>query len=545
MLDNLEFRCSYLQSNMSLDDFTKKMQVVHQKLSGQVYDYDKIRYPWTELTEQEIKYITNDVVGLCESIEKELEMHNDTLASIPLTSTGYVRRDIKAAMYVCKKRISKILPTYHIYEMEREAFMGGDTHANRFYVGQKVSNVQCIDISSSYPYQVCCKKYPISKFKNVGECSEEYANDMIYKKEKAALLRVRITNVELSDKYWGCPYLHKDKCRHIKKGVYDNGRILEADSLEVTLTDIDYKIIRREYNCEWEILEMAVANYGYLPQQCIDVVLKYYTDKTQLKDVPGQETYYTKSKNLLNAIYGMFAQNPVKQDILYIAGEFKEAEENESAILDEFNGKTVLAYQWGVWTTARAREQLHDMIFYIGTDNFVYCDTDSVYYVGDIDITDINNKIIKIAEDKKAYATDTYGEIRYMGVWEYDKKCDEFKTWGAKRYVYTKGGDLYVTIAGVSKKKNEKSGKYIASEELARKGGIDVFCDGFIFDEAGGLEIVYNDITPHEIIREGRKLIITKNAVIRPSTYQVIIKPDYMDIIDNAREAVEQLEREI
>ena len=65
MLDHFEFRCSYLQTNMSLAEFTKKMGVSDAKLSGEDFDYSIIRYPWTELTDEEIQYFVNDVKGLC------------------------------------------------------------------------------------------------------------------------------------------------------------------------------------------------------------------------------------------------------------------------------------------------------------------------------------------------------------------------------------------------------------------------------------------------------------------------------------------------
>ena len=78
MWDCFEFRCSYLHSNMNLDTYTKKMGVQHAKLSG-TFDYDKIRYPWTELSESEIAYCVHDVQGLVEAIQIEMEHDGDTI----------------------------------------------------------------------------------------------------------------------------------------------------------------------------------------------------------------------------------------------------------------------------------------------------------------------------------------------------------------------------------------------------------------------------------------------------------------------------------
>ena len=50
----LEFRCSYLLSNMGLDEMTNKYDVVHKKRSGEEFNYDIIRYPWTALSDEEL-----------------------------------------------------------------------------------------------------------------------------------------------------------------------------------------------------------------------------------------------------------------------------------------------------------------------------------------------------------------------------------------------------------------------------------------------------------------------------------------------------------
>lgn len=64
--EHFEFRCSYLHSNMSLKEYMRKMKVSdeNQKLSGDEFNYDKVRYPWTPLTERELLYCVNDVRGL-------------------------------------------------------------------------------------------------------------------------------------------------------------------------------------------------------------------------------------------------------------------------------------------------------------------------------------------------------------------------------------------------------------------------------------------------------------------------------------------------
>lgn len=87
---------------MSLDVYLKKFNVLHRKKSGEKFNYNKIRTPSTPLPDDDLEYIYNDVIGLCEAIYTEMKNDGDTLYTIPLTSTGYVRRDIKKALKMKK-----------------------------------------------------------------------------------------------------------------------------------------------------------------------------------------------------------------------------------------------------------------------------------------------------------------------------------------------------------------------------------------------------------------------------------------------------------
>ena len=93
------------------------MGVEHKKLTG-TFDYEKKRYPWTILTDEELAYCVHDVQGLVEAIQIEMKHDNDNLYTFPLTSTGYVRRDAKKALSEIDCRFVKNqLPNYEIYKM--------------------------------------------------------------------------------------------------------------------------------------------------------------------------------------------------------------------------------------------------------------------------------------------------------------------------------------------------------------------------------------------------------------------------------------------
>lgn len=538
MRGHFEFRCSYIHSNMNLDTYTKKMGVKHKKLTG-TFDYDKVRYPWTELSDDEIAYCVHDVQGLVEAIEIEMRHDDDNLYTFPLTSTGYVRRDAKKAMSLVNCRYVKSqLPNYEIYKMLREAFRGGNTHANRYYTNYTLHNVHSADRSSSYPDVMCNCKFPISEFYKIGGVNYDEMLTLLAKRQRACLMRVSLTGLHLTRLDWGCPYLSISKCRNIQNALEDNGRIISADYLETTITDVDLKIILGEYSfTDINFYDVATARYGYLPGQLIKTICQYYHYKTELKNVPRQELLYMKSKNKLNSLYGMCAQDPVKQSILFIEDDFKEQNDNEEELLQAYNKKAFLAYQWGVWVTAWARYRLEEGIQLAHGDvndpkspQFVYCDTDSVKYLGELNLKKFNRERIKDSKRSGAYATDPAGITHYMGVYEKEHDMCEFRTMGAKKYVYreTPDDNLVCTIAGVS--------KTLGGQELEENGGITAFHEGFTFEKAGGLEAVYNDNPEVKSIeRDGRTLKITSNVVLRPSTYTLGITAEYKRLLTQVR----------
>lgn len=544
--DSFEFRCSYIHSNMNLRSFCEKMHVHNYKLK---YNYKKRRYWYTELSPREIAYCINDVIGLVQAIQKEMDRDNDNLYTLPLTSTGYARRDAKRAMHkVSHAFLQNQLPSYEIYKLCREAFRGGNTHASRFYSGLILEDLNSADISSSYPNEIVNSLFPVSKFTILKSCTKDKLHELIYKRKKAVLMRISITNLRLKDDLVPVPYIPTSKCRGIYRGTFDNGRVLTADAIgEITLTDIDYKSICKQYDFDFNIITVASARYGKLPEPLRALVLEYYKQKTTLKDKPDDEEHtaefykllYDKFKNVLNAQYGMMAQDPVKVTVKYLENLeelYHDEEESPEILLAAHNKRAFLAYQWGCWVTARAREHLQAGIDLCGSD-FVYCDTDSCKYIGDrVNWEDLNSETRKRAEKNKTFAIDPLGNKHYMGLFEIEEHIHRFKTMGAKKYAYEsdkldKDGKhiLKITIAGVNKK--------IGAIELKRAGGLEAMQEGFVFKWAGGLEARYSD---HPEIREwinedGVPIRITRNVSLVPNTKTLGLTTEYKDLLYNVQ----------
>ena len=534
-IDGAQFRCSYIQTNKSLDAFTRDMGVVHQKLSGVEFDYSKKRYPWTEMTTEELQYCCNDVVGLLEAMRVRMRMENDTLYSLPLTSTGYVRRLAKEAMRKFNhNQLQAMMCDVDVYKLLRLEFRGGDTHANRYHVNKILENVASYDRASSYPDVMLNYRFPMSAFtpRMITDIDELEKKCQI--RDCCFIAVFAITNLQQRDIYYGAPYLSLDKAVEISGQVVDNGRVLSADKAVYVFNDIDWKIVKSEYVGEVEISQVYIAKYGYLPQAFRDLVIDLFHKKTSLKNVNGQELNYMRSKELINSLYGMCAQNPVKPDVIYM-DEPDQAFTLEDIVdigekLEKYNKKAFLLYAWGCWVTAWARLKLKEMINIVG-DNFVYCDTDSVKFLVRDDynrivarIEEYNQGLKELSISNKGYADDKKGITHYLGVYEYEETYKQFKTLGAKKYAYTRqDGTFKITIAGVPKKAGARE-----------MGTIKNFNVGFVFRNSGKLESVYNDSdygTYYPDDSSEHRIEIRSNVVLRESTYEIGLSLEYMYLL--------------
>ena len=153
------------------------------------------------------------------------------------------------------------------------------------------------------------EKYPSTEFKkkNIKKASQMMSRF-------AYILVVRFKNIKC--KYYN-NFISFSKCRNIRGGRYDNGRVVSAAELEMTLTDIDFKFILESYTGSYEILEAYMSLYKYLPKTFIEFILAKYEDKTKLKNVEGQEVLYALAKNSFNSLYGMSVTNTIRNEVIF------------------------------------------------------------------------------------------------------------------------------------------------------------------------------------------------------------------------------------
>lgn len=563
--NGIEFRCSYKLTNMNLYNATKnELGVVHIKAKDDL-NYKTIRTPKTELSALELGYCVSDVVSLYELIKCRLKNDKDNLESIPMTSTGYPRRDCRKS---CRKNpkykesvFDKQTMSPFVYTLLKETARGGNTHANRRWSNiivdaSKVGKIHSFDFASSYPAQQLCKMFPMSKFEPYGDIESK---EELYKliNSKACLFRISFDNLRIKNESVIMPYIPTAKCIQLskgKQGLFDNGRILSCESATMTLTDIDYKIIESQYL--WDkmyISDMHTAKYGYLPKELTTQIMEYFKRKCILKEEIAEleekgetetEIYkdkcyqYAKSKNLLNGIFGMSYTDPVHAEIkINDKGEWVETIPDIAKTLEKYNKSrnSFLVYAWGCWTTARAREHLQRMLDITDkgyaangiNDGTIYIDTDSSKCINpNFEAIEQFNKEQKELCEKRAAYCDVRGKRYYLGVAELEtdsekKRIQKFITLGAKKYCYIDGKGLHLTVSGV--------GKEAGAKELEK---IENFQIGYTFVKAGGNTLYYNDNWGvREIEVNGERFLSASNIGIIDSTYTIGVTNEYADLI--------------
>ena len=466
----MEFRCSYILSGYSLlklgELLGEHKKYPIYKLSGNL-DYELTRHYRTPLTHDEIMYCINDVKVVCAFIQEKIEQDGN-ITKIPLTKTGYVRNYVRSQ---CLKKstfkqytslMQKLTLDPIEYLQLKSAFQGGFTHASCLKSTRTFNNVESYDFTSSYPTVLIAEQYPMSKGVRVNIQSLEQFYTLL--DTKCCLFDITYHNIK--SKYDFEHIISYSKCTNIQNYKKDNGRIIEADILSTTITDIDFKNIQDFYTYDsFEIDNMIVYDRGYLPKPIIESILTFYEKKTVLKNIKGSEQEYNYFKELLNAIYGMIVTDIVRDDILYDC-DWTTGRGDVNGLINKYNTskRRVLFYPWGVWCTAYARRNLFSGILEF-KDDYIYSDTDSIKCMNKDKHLDYieryNKEIIKRLESCLKYYDIELERIRPknkdniekpLGVWDDEGMYTRFKTLGAKRYLTEKNNDIELTVSGVNKK---------------------------------------------------------------------------------------------
>lgn len=475
--NGLILKDSLILAQRSLEKWAKDLDVEHQKAVG-AWDYDKVRMQSDTFTPNEKTYIENDTLAGVECLQKTMDGLNKRIFSMPYTATGIVRNLVQqiGKGNRAKEHFSRIIPEYSVQKMLEDAFHGGYVHLNR-YLSEKVieGDIECYDGTSEHPAWMILEKYPMEKFTPLGEMCDPHfilANADVY----AYLFKLILIKPELKDYETVMPVLQTSKCKKTVNEIDDNGRILEAEYVEIITNEIDLELIMSQYKYKKAVcVDVFFSEKDYLPKWFTDLVFELFVQKQKLKGV--DPVLYSIAKAKLNSLFGMSVQKPVKISILenYENGEFEETENaNEEQLYEIYKHKysAVLPYQWGSWVTSYTQREL----FKVGSFAriWIYSDTDSVYGK-DFDLEKLKayNESIKSQLLARGYGAVRHKGVDYwLGCFQLDGQYCEFISVGAKRYATRDhNGLVKITCAGVS-----KAGAQCLEDNLYN------FHAGFVFD---------------------------------------------------------------
>lgn len=449
----LEFRDTLRVSGMNLRN-TAKSYCTTQKLE---MEYSEMRNSKTDITDIQ-DYCANDVFICNEFYDYLLEHIVDKGQYLPYTQTGIVRNLVKSDFKTSEfsglddskqSFISEMFPrTEEEYNrIMHWLYSGGITHANHDFVGDVVSDVHCIDFTSSYPAVMSHENtYPMGKFYRTK------LNDLIsLKRKKAWYCTITLYNIRQTTAH---SLISASKCIKGENIVEDNGRVMTADSITIMMNNIDYEYISKFYT--WSEYRITSAYYcntvGHLPKYLTDNMLHNGQIKAELKAAGKSDTPdYAKNKAMFNCYYGLCVQRLVRDSIKWDIESGYTTDGHDSYY--KIKQIAMLSPYWGIWVTSYARRNLCLNMWNIEQTgaHVIYYDTDSLY-IKDIDkampvIEAWNNSMYELNDKLKLHKC-----FHDLGAWDIDPVVT-IKTLGAKRYIKVDSdGHVKATIAGLPKK---------------------------------------------------------------------------------------------
>ena len=405
--NTITFRCSYKLFPKSIKEIGTMVGI--EKLN-ETHNYEEIKnyHSIDELTEEEIMYITNDVRIMVELIKY---LQGKGIKGITMSSSAY--KNWLTDKYQLAKNQMKKDTNEEIVEIVRKSYRGGITKVNPIYAGIEFNDVISFDVNSLYPSVMYDNPMPIGEGK-IYKSLEEGIKDGRY-------LFIVVAFVEYAKVRTNCHAFigNQSGFSYSRKYSYDD--TLENKHIYLWLDE--YKLFNLVYDAQVTIEKVV----GW---KKANNVFKDYIDRWyKVKENAKNDTERSLAKLMLNSLYGKFGMNDSRVTKIPCAI-------GDSIIYRTIENNTTYYYkEVASYITSKARCKLASFMNRCG-DKFLYCDTDSVYYIGH-EIPEIFKDVV---DPKK------------LGYWKYEGHYTRFKALKAKCYLkQLDDGTIERRIAGCPK----------------------------------------------------------------------------------------------
>lgn len=385
----IEFRDSYKILPFNLKRIGQAFKTKHQKLD---MEYKGFRYPNCPRTEEEDKYIANDVLVIKEAMEIMLEQGHDkpTIGSCCLEEfkKTYHKDDYNTFFPPLNTEMCEEL-NISFDEYVRNSYKGGWCYVVEGEESKLFKHGLTADVNSLYPsmmHSMSGNRYPVG---SPHFWQGNFIHEKAIGKNKYFFIRIK-TRFYIRENY--LPFIQIKQSRLYKGNeclkssdiynkydgkyydkYYDKDGNLCDTRVELTLTMTDYELMKEHYELvDFEILDGV---WFYSEIGLFDTYINKYKEIKQNSVGALRE----QAKLFLNNLYGKFASSDdssFKVAFLKPNGVigYKNIEAHEKNVGYIPIGSAITSYARN-FTIRTAQKNFHG----VGTRGFKYADTDSIH----------------------------------------------------------------------------------------------------------------------------------------------------------------------
>lgn len=394
---NMGGRCNTIQDSYKVLPFpVKKIPEVFglEESKGEL-DYNKVREPGHELTEEEKEYITHDVSIVGESLRR---LFDQGLTHMTQGSNAFHHYKTMKG-----KDFRKLFPALDekTDSLMRPSYKGGFTYAMPSRILQDIGEGIVLDKNSMYPWIMRELSLPFGEpveFKGMP------------KKDKAFPLYIFQFLASFDLKAGYLPTV-QDKSGHYSFKPTEYITSTEGKQILLTMTNIDWELFKEHYTIyPGDFVPIGGWRFQASSNLFKDYIDEWYKVKEQAS-IEGNEALRTMAKFMLNTLYGKFGFR------LKGASKYPILENNKVRYkLGEEEIREGIYLPVAIFVTAWAR---NDIIRagQANIDRLLYIDTDSLHLLGNANPREL------FIDDYK------------LGAWKIESKFCRARYIRAKRYI--------------------------------------------------------------------------------------------------------------
>lgn len=386
----IEFRDSLKLLPFSVKKLGKSFNTKHQKLE---MEYTGFRYAGCTITDDEKKYIANDVFVVKEALEIAFnDGHNKlTIGSCCLSEYKKIIGDDYQMFFpdVSRETLDEKYGSPTVDAYVRKSYHGGWCYLVKGKENKIFNNGTTADVNSLYPSMMHSQsgnKYPLGKPKF---WSGNFIPDKAIESNKFYFVRIKtrfylkkgylpFIQIKGNLLYKGTESLSSSDVYDYKTGAYyqyyiDKNGNKHDTRVEMTLTMMDFELIKEHY----ELVDFEILDGCYFNSQC--GIFDEYINKYKRIKMTSKGAVRELAKLFLNNLYGKMASSTCSSFKLAYPKQDKsigfitvEANEKDAGYIPV--GSAITSYA-RCFTIRAAQKNYHG----VNEKGFIYADTDSIH----------------------------------------------------------------------------------------------------------------------------------------------------------------------